>query len=47
MNVMELVMCILIVEDELKMGVYLKKGFEELGFSVDFVKDGGEGLMFV
>jgi two-component system copper resistance phosphate regulon response regulator CusR len=37
-------MRILIVEDELKTGEYLKKGLEESGFSVDLAHDGVDGL---
>lgn len=37
-------MKILIVEDEVKTGEYLKKGLQEAGFSVDFVRDGTDGL---
>jgi two-component system copper resistance phosphate regulon response regulator CusR len=37
-------MRILIVEDELKTGEYLKKGLEESGFSVDRARDGVDGL---
>jgi two-component system, OmpR family, copper resistance phosphate regulon response regulator CusR len=38
-------MRILIVEDEQKAGVYIKKGLEEAGFLVDVVGDGAEGLI--
>ncbi|KND56956.1 DNA-binding heavy metal response regulator [Candidatus Burkholderia verschuerenii] len=38
-------MRVLIVEDELKAGAYLKKGLEEAGYSVDVVGDGAEGLI--
>jgi len=37
-------MRILIVEDELKTGEYLKKGLEESGFSVELARDGVDGL---
>jgi two-component system copper resistance phosphate regulon response regulator CusR len=37
-------MKILIVEDELKTGEYLKKGLQEAGFSVDLARDGVDGL---
>jgi len=37
-------MRILIVEDELKTGEYLKKGLEESGFSVGLARDGVDGL---
>ena len=37
-------MKILIVEDEVKTGEYLKKGLQEAGFSVDLVRDGTDGL---
>lgn len=37
-------MKILIVEDEVKTGDYLKKGLQEAGFSVDLARDGADGL---
>jgi two-component system copper resistance phosphate regulon response regulator CusR len=37
-------MKILIVEDEIKTGEYLKKGLLEAGFGVDLVRDGTDGL---
>ncbi|WP_158902231.1 heavy metal response regulator transcription factor [Burkholderia sp. L27(2015)] len=37
-------MRVLIVEDELKTGEYLKKGLEESGFSVELARDGVDGL---
>ena len=37
-------MKILIVEDELKTGDYLRQGLSEAGFVVDLVRDGREGL---
>lgn len=37
-------MKILIVEDELKTGAYLKQGLVELGFTVDLAVDGQDGL---
>ena len=37
-------MKILIVEDEIKTGEYLRKGLQEAGFSVDLVRDGADGL---
>jgi two-component system, OmpR family, copper resistance phosphate regulon response regulator CusR len=37
-------MKILVVEDELKTGNYLKQGLAEAGFVVDLVRDGGDGL---
>lgn len=37
-------MKILVVEDERKMGDYLKQGLEESGFVVDLVRDGIDGL---
>lgn len=37
-------MKLLIVEDEFKIGSYLKKGFIELGYVVDFVYDGVDGF---
>jgi len=36
---------LLIVEDEVKTGDYLKKGLGEAGFSVDLVRSGIDGLM--
>jgi two-component system, OmpR family, copper resistance phosphate regulon response regulator CusR len=38
-------MRILVVEDEQKAGVYIKKGLEEAGYRVDVVGDGAEGLI--
>ncbi|MDR5757139.1 heavy metal response regulator transcription factor [Caballeronia sp. LZ035] len=38
-------MRVLIVEDELKAGAYIRKGLEEAGYSVDVVSDGAEGLI--
>jgi two-component system copper resistance phosphate regulon response regulator CusR len=38
------VMKILIVEDELKTGDYLKQGLTEAGFTVDLARDGVDGL---
>ncbi len=37
-------MKILIVEDEIKTGDYLKIGLQEAGFNVDLVRDGTDGL---
>lgn len=37
-------MKILIVEDEVKLGKYLKQGLDESGFSVDLVDNGVDGL---
>lgn len=37
-------MKILVVEDERKMGEYLKQGLDEAGFVVDLVRDGIDGL---
>jgi len=37
-------MKVLIVEDELKMGDYLKQGLVEAGFVVDLARDGTDGL---
>jgi two-component system, OmpR family, copper resistance phosphate regulon response regulator CusR len=37
-------MKILVVEDERKMGDYLKQGLDEAGFVVDLVRDGIDGL---
>ena len=37
-------MKILIVEDEVKTGEYLKKGLQEAGFSVDLARSGTDGL---
>ncbi|HYP86471.1 heavy metal response regulator transcription factor [Variovorax sp.] len=37
-------MHLLIVEDEVKLGDYLRKGLVESGFSVDLARDGIEGL---
>lgn len=37
-------MKILIIEDEVKTGEYLKKGFNEAGFLVDLAHDGVDGL---
>jgi two-component system copper resistance phosphate regulon response regulator CusR len=39
-------MKILIVEDELKTGNYLKQGLAEAGFGVDLVQDGDDGLHY-
>ena len=39
-------MKILIVEDELKTGSYLKQGLAEAGFGVDLVQDGDDGLHY-
>jgi two-component system, OmpR family, copper resistance phosphate regulon response regulator CusR len=38
-------MRILVVEDEQKAGVYIRKGLEEAGYLVDVVGDGAEGLI--
>jgi two-component system copper resistance phosphate regulon response regulator CusR len=38
-------MRILVIEDELKAGAYIKKGLEEAGYLVDVVGDGAEGLI--
>jgi two-component system, OmpR family, copper resistance phosphate regulon response regulator CusR len=38
-------MRVLVVEDEEKAGVYIKKGLEEAGYLVDVVRDGAEGLI--
>ena len=35
---------ILIVEDEVKTGDYLRMGLQEAGFNVDLVRDGKDGL---
>ncbi|HEY0843903.1 MAG TPA: heavy metal response regulator transcription factor [Noviherbaspirillum sp.] len=40
-------MKILVVEDEHKMGDYLKQGLDEAGFVVDLVRDGLDGLNHV
>ena len=37
-------MKILIVEDEVKTGDYLKKGLQEAGFGVDLARNGTDGL---
>ena len=37
-------MHILVIEDELKLGDYLRKGLIESGFNVDISRDGAEGL---
>ena len=37
-------MKLLIVEDELKVGDYLKQGLTEAGFVVDLVRDGNDGV---
>ena len=37
-------MKILIVEDEIKTGDYLKQGLTEAGFVVDLCRDGADGL---
>ena len=37
-------MKLLVVEDSTRMGKTLKKGFEELGYSVDIASDGASGL---
>lgn len=37
-------MKILLVEDEIKSGEYLRKGLREAGFSVDWAQDGADGL---
>jgi two-component system copper resistance phosphate regulon response regulator CusR len=39
-------MKILIVEDELKTGSYLKQGLAEAGFGVDLAQDGDDGLHY-
>ena len=39
-------MKILIVEDEVKTGDYLKQGLVEAGYVVDLVRDGGDGLHY-
>jgi two-component system copper resistance phosphate regulon response regulator CusR len=38
-------MRILVIEDEVKTGAYLKKGLEESGYRVDVANDGAEGLI--
>jgi len=40
-------MRILLVEDDLKIASFVKKGLEEAGFAVDHAKDGAEGLGLV
>lgn len=37
-------MHLLVIEDELKLGDYLRKGLVESGFNVDLARDGTEGL---
>ena len=37
-------MHLLVIEDELKLGDYLRKGLMESGFNVDLARDGTEGL---
>ncbi|MFC0180559.1 heavy metal response regulator transcription factor [Thorsellia kenyensis] len=37
-------MKVLIIEDEIKIGLYIKQGLEESGFSVDIAKEGKQGL---
>ena len=37
-------MKILIIEDEVKLGKYLKQGLDESGFNVDLVDNGIDGL---
>lgn len=37
-------MHLLVIEDELKLGDYLRKGLAESGFNVDLARDGTEGL---
>ena len=39
-------MKILVVEDELKTGNYLKQGLAEAGFGVDLARDGDDGLHY-
>ena len=39
-------MKILVVEDEIKTGSYLKQGLVESGFVVDLARDGHDGLHF-
>ena len=39
-------MKILVVEDELKTGNYLKQGLVEAGFGVDLARDGDDGLHY-
>lgn len=38
-------MRVLLIEDEPKTGVYLKKGFEESGIALDLATDGAQGLI--
>ena len=38
-------MKILVIEDEQKAGLYLKKGLEESGYVVDVASDGATGLI--
>lgn len=40
-------MRILIIEDEIKVAGFIKKGLEENGFAVDVAYDGEEGLFFI
>ncbi|HEB68054.1 MAG TPA: response regulator transcription factor, partial [Desulfobulbus sp.] len=37
-------MRILVVEDDSKIGDFLKKGLQEAGYAVDLARDGEEGL---
>ena len=39
-------MKILVVEDEIKTGNYLKQGLAEAGFVVDLARDGMDGLHY-
>ena len=39
-------MKILVVEDEIKAGDYLKQGLSEAGFMVDIARNGVDGLHF-
>lgn len=36
-------MLLLLIEDEMKRGDYLREGLTESGFSVDFSREGAEG----
>lgn len=40
-------MCILVIEDDMKIGEYLKKGFGELGYVVDWLQYGVDGFYLV
>lgn len=39
-----IIMRILVIEDEIKTGAYLKKGLTSAGFIVDVAYDGEDGL---